>query len=208
MDQKTFNISIAAYLAILIPLPGRFIFGFTLFFEFLLLTIIGTSINSLINKMKLQEIRSFLIMLTLISSSILYRQILVITYAEIALTLGYYVFLPSVSILLIFYLFNNYELSITDRLKINLKHMFIFSICGLLFCLFRDIAGYGTFTFFGKNHQIYEKVLTSPNNPGIFSFISSIPGALILASIILYVQLIIKNKMRIFKNAEVNNVIR
>lgn len=208
MDQKTFNISIAAYLAILIPLPGRFIFGITLFIELILLAIVGTLILSLIKKLKLEEIKSFIVMISLVSFSILYRQILVITYSEIALTLGYYVFLPAVSILLLNFIFYSSETKLSLKLQSNIKNILIFSTFGLLFCLFRDIAGYGTFTFFGKNHQIFEKVLFNRSEAGIFSFVASIPGALVLSGILLFIQVVIKNKLRILRNAEVNNDLR
>lgn len=208
MDQKSFNISIAAYIAILIPLPGRFIFGITLFIEFLLLTVIGTLITSLIKKLKLEEIKSFLLIITLVSFSILFRQILVLLYPEIPLILGYYIFLPSISMILLHYLFDNSKELLPIQLRKNILNILVFCISGLLFCLFRDLAGYGTFTFFGKNHQIFEKVILKSADPGIFSFISSIPGALILSGILLFIQLVFNNKMRILKNAEVNSVIR
>lgn len=205
MNNKSFNVFIATYMAILIPLPGRFVFGITLLIELLLLAIVGTLINSLINLLNLKEIKSFLIVLTLFAFSILLRQILVLAYPEIALTLGYFIYLPTASLLLYHFLFANPMDSLKDRLLDNIIKISIFSISGVLFSLLRDIAGYGTFTFFGKNHQIFEKVLFNRQGAGIFSFIASIPGALVIAGIFLFAQLVLKNRIRILKNAEVNN---
>lgn len=207
MNLKDFNIYVAAYIAILIPLPGRFVYGITVMLELFLLMMTGTLIDSLIKRLKLQEIRSFLMMVTVISFTILYRQILVLLYSEIALTLGYYVFLPAVSLILLQYLFDSPSQPLAIRLKTNILHTVVFNLSGLLFCLVRDLCGYGTFTFFGKNHQIFEKVICNPDSIGLFSFIASISGALMFSGILLYTQLVIRNKMRILKNSEVNNVV-
>lgn len=205
MKQKSLYIYIAAYLAILIPLPGRFIYGLILMIELMLLTNIGTLINSLVKKFKLTDIRSAIIMITLISFVILFRQILIIAYSEMALTLGFYIYLPAVSIFQIHFLFDDMDNSLKIRLQDNNKKTFVFSFSSLFFFLFRDIASYGTFTFFGKNHQMYEKVIFNPDKIGIFSFFATIPGALILAGLVLFVQIIFRNKFRIIKNSEIQN---
>ena len=74
----------------------------------------------------------------------------------------------------------------------------------LLFFLLRDMAGYGTFTFFGPHHQIYEKVLISPENLRFFSIIASIPGALILSSVLLFIHIFVRNKFDILRKTEAN----
>lgn len=208
MKQKTFNIYIAAYLAILITIPGRFVYGFTLMIELLLLTGIQTITNSFLLKFKLDELKSFISMLTMISFSILFRQVLAITYSEIALTLGYFVFLPAVSLLLMYYLFDLSNDTLSIKLKKNMIQTGVFCITGLVFSLLRDLLGYGTFTFYGKNHQIFEIIILNPDKVGLFTFIASISGATILSGIFLFIQLVVKNKMRILKNAEVNSVVR
>lgn len=202
MKQKVYYISSAAYLAILIPLPGRFVFGLTLMLELLLLSFIGILTNSFINKLKLHEIKSPLLMIFLISFSILYRQLLILAYPEIALTLGYYIFLPAVSLLFFNSILDNSDKSISEKINENTFYTLLYCISGIFFFLFRDLAGYGTFTFFGKNHQIFEKVILNPNGVGIFSFFATIPGALILSGLLLFFQIICNNKFRIIKNAE------
>lgn len=205
MKKKSLYIYIAAYLAILIPLPGRFIYGLILMLELIFLTNIGTLINSFIKKFNIEEIRSVIIMISLISFVILFRQFLIMTYPEVALILGFYIYLPAVSIFLIHFVFNDLDNSLVNRLKNNNRKTIIFSFSSLFFFLFRDIASYGTLTFFGKNHQIYEKVLLNPEKIGIFSFFATIPGALILAGLVLFVQIIFRNKFRIIKNTEIQN---
>lgn len=202
MKQRVYYISSAAYLAILIPLPGRFVFGLSLMLELLLLSLIGILSNSFINKLKLYEIKSPLLMIFLISFSILYRQLLILTYPEIALTLGYYIFLPAVSLLFFNSILDNSDKTLSEKINENTFNTLLYCISGIFFFLFRDLAGYGTFTFFGKNHQIFEKVILNPNGVGIFSFFATIPGALILSGLLLFFQIICNNKFRIIKNAE------
>lgn len=202
MKNKIYYISSAAYLAILIPLPGRFVYGITLMFELLLLSFVGLLSNSLINKLNLKEIKSPLLIILLISFSILFRQLIIITYPEIALTLGYYIFLPAVSLLLFTTILENSEKKLIEKIKENYLITLLYCISGILFFLFRDLAGYGTFTFFGKNHQIFEKVLLNPDSVGIFSFFATIPGALILSGLLLFCQIIFNKKINIIKNAE------
>lgn len=202
MKKNILYIFITAYLALLIQTPGRFVYGMTIMIELFLLILIGTLSISLIKKIKLDEIKSFVLMTILISFTVLFRQILAITYSEIALTLGYIIYFPTLSI----FLLNNLSISesknLKDRLLSNLKGSFFLLIAALFFFLFRDIAGYGTFTFFGKNHNLYEKVLLKTNEIGIFSFVASIPGALIMSGLLLILISFILKKFKIIKNVE------
>ena len=188
---------IASFLALTIPTPGRFVLGFTLILELFILEILGILINSLVSKLKFNEIRSYFVMLFMIAITLLYRQILVLTYTEIALNLGFLIYLPPVSLFLTHTLFSDNDEALPVKLKTNLLNTLTFSILILLFFLFRDIFGYGTFTFFGKNHRIFEKIIFNPERIGIFTFFASIPGGLVLTSITIYIMLFIRNKKRI-----------
>ena len=200
MKQRKSFMYIASFLALTIPTPGRFVFGFTLVLELVILEILGILINSLVSKLKFNQIRTYFVMLFMISITLLYRQILVLTYTEIALNLGFLLYLPPVSIYLTHTLFTDYDEALPVRLKSNLFGLLMFSLMILSFFLFRDIAGYGTFTFFGKNHRIYEKILLNPEKVGIFTFFASISGALVLTGLVIYCFLFIRNKARIISS--------
>ena len=191
---------IASFLALTIPCTGRFVFGCTLMIELFILEILGILLNSLVTKLKFNEIRTYFVMFFMIAITILYRQILVLTYTEIALSFGFLIYLPTVSVFLTHTLFTDFEEPLADRIKANLLSTLMFSISILIFFLFRDIAGYGTFTFFGRNHRIFEKVLFNPNKIGLFTFFASIPGALVLTGLVIYFVLILKNKVRIISS--------
>lgn len=200
MKQKKSFMYIASFLALTIPCTGRFVFGCTLVIELFILEILGILLNSLVTKLKFNEIRTYFVMFFMIAITILYRQILVLTYTEIALSFGFLIYLPTVSVFLTHTLFTDFEEPLADRIKANLLSTLMFSISILIFFLFRDIAGYGTFTFFGRNHRIFEKVLFNPNKIGLFTFFASIPGALVLTGLVIYFVLILKNKIRIISS--------
>ena len=200
MKQKKSFMYIASFLALTIPCTGRFVFGCTLMIELFILEILGILLNSLVTKLKFNEIRTYFVMFFMIAITILYRQILVLTYTEIALSFGFLIYLPTVSVFLTHTLFTDFEEPLADRIKANLLSTLMFSISILIFFLFRDIAGYGTFTFFGRNHRIFEKVLFNPNKIGLFTFFASIPGALVLTGLVIYFVLILKDKVRIISS--------
>ncbi len=197
MKQKKSFMYIASFLMLTIPATGRFVYGLTLVIELFFLELLGILINSLVSKLKFNEIRTYFVMFFMIAITILYRQILVLTYTEIALTLGFVLYIPPVSVYLTHTLFTDNEEPLAVRLKANLLITVVFSLIILGFFLFRDVAGYGTFTFFGRNHRIFEKVLFNPDKIGIFTFFASIPGALILTSLIIYLIMFLRNKVRI-----------
>lgn len=203
MKRRSVYLLIATILAILVPSPGRFVYGVTLVIELNLLMLIGTLSVSLIKKIKLEEINSLIVLILIIGSTILYRQFMIIFQPEIMLTLGFIIYLMPVSFFVIGYVFSNNELPLKERIQVNMIHILTFSLYALIFFLLRDIFGYGTFTFFGKNHQIYEKVIISSQNLGFFSIFASIPGAMILSSILLFIHIYVRNKIAIIKRAEV-----
>lgn len=206
--QKNFIIFIAAFLAIIIPIPGRFVYGFTIVVELVFLVLFGTLINHLVNKLKIETLRTVTILYSLIALTMLYRQIFVLLCPEVALVLSFTFYLPTISLFLIGSIFKNEKTTLKDDFLANMRDVLIISIAGLIFSLFRDILGYGTFTFFGAGHQIKEYLLTSSIRVGIFGFFASIPGALFLAGIIFFVQIFLHGKFNMYRNVEKQNIIK
>ena len=83
MKKYSTYMFIAAFLSIIIPTPGRFVFGLTILFELFLFTILGTVFNALFPKLKINELKTFLLLMTLLTFSILYRQIFIIFQTEV-----------------------------------------------------------------------------------------------------------------------------
>lgn len=202
MKKNNMFFYLTAYLALLIPAPGRFVYGFTLMTEVFLLSIIGGLSVLLIEKIKFDQLKSTLFILILVAFSILFRQILIIINSQVALTLGLVVFFPPVSLFILNILFTLK----TEKFLVQFRHrivkMLIFTLGGMMIFLIRDILGYGTFTFFGKNHFIYEKVLFDSNKIGVFSLLASIPGVLVILGIIYFLFIQFSKKFEILKNKE------
>ena len=202
MKKNNMFFYLTAYLALLIPAPGRFVYGFTLMTEVFLLSIIGGLSVLLIEKIKFDQLKSTLFILILVAFSILFRQVLIIINSQVALTLGLVVFFPPVSLFILNILFTLK----TERFLVQFRHrivkMLIFTLGGMMIFLIRDILGYGTFTFFGKNHFIYEKVLFDSNKIGVFSLLASIPGVLVILGIIYFLFIQFSKKIEILKNKE------
>ena len=148
MKRRSVYLLIATILAVLVPSPGRFVYGVTLVLELNILMLIGTLTVSLVKQMKLEEINSLIVLVIIIASTILFRQIMIMFQPEIMLTLGYIIYLMPVSFFIIGYVFSNTDAPLVERLKFNMLHILTFSVYALLFFLLRDLFGYGTFTFF------------------------------------------------------------
>ena len=185
----------------LVPSPGRFVYGVTLVIELNFLMLIATLTISLVKKLQLEELCTVTVLTFIISSTILFRQIMIMLQPEVMLTLGYLIYLMPISVFLIGYVFTRTDKPLGDKLKFNMFHILTFSVYAMLFFLLRDIAGYGTFTFYGSGHQIYEKVIISETHIGIFSIFASVPGALILSSVLLFIHIYVRNKIAILRNA-------
>jgi hypothetical protein len=205
MKKYSTYMFIASFLSILIPTPGRFVFGLTILFELFLFTLIGTLFNYLFPKLKINELKTFLLLMILLTFSILYRQIFIIFQTEVAFVLGFLFYIPPLSLFLITILIEESHETIYVQLKNNLKLSAIFCISGLILFLFRDIVCFGTITFFGKNHMIYEKILFDSDITMLFSFCASIPGILILCSSLLLIIKVIKTKISSIQNLESQN---
>lgn len=184
-----------AFLSLTVPAPGRFVFGIVLVLELILIEIFGVLSNALATKLKFGDIRTYFVMFIMISLTILYRQLIAITYPEIVLSLGFILYFPIASAYILYNMFSDIDKPMGQRLKSNLIKTLKFSIAVLFFFLFRDIAGFGTFTFFGKGHRIFEKVIFNPDKIGLFTFFASIPGALILMGVMIYLFIFFKNRV-------------
>ncbi len=202
MTKKETFTYIAASLAFLVPFPGRFVYGVVLVLELFFLMLIGTCVSSAAEKIRLGEIKNILSLIAITSFTILYKHIFIITQTEIAMTLGFLFYIPTASSFIIGYIFNNQDAALTDRLKKNIIDTARFVLFALFFFLIRDIFGYGTFTFFGKNHIIFEKVLFDPDKISVLSYIASMPGAMCLSCFMLFLDSSISQKMEILRRAE------
>lgn len=202
MKKRSIYVFLSTSLAMLIPAPGRFVYGFVLVLELLFLMLIGTLSVSFAKKMKLDQLKTIITLVSVVSASIFFRQLLILIQPEVVMVLGIVIYLVPISYFFIGYVFANQDQPLAARLKLNMIHMTTFAIYALAFFLVRDLVGYGTFTFFGSGMRIVEKVIIPADRIGIASFIASIPGATVLSAVILFSHIIVRNKYSIIKNTE------
>ena len=204
MKRKSTYVFLAAALMMLVLAPGRFVYGVVLVVELNFIVLMGTLSVSLVKKLKLDEIQSVTVIFLMLASTVLYRQIIVLMQPEIVLTLGFLIYVIPLSFYSIGYVFADTEKKLSERLKNNMIQSLMYSIFALLFFLIRDLLGYGTFTFFGTGHQIYEKVIIKAERTGLLSIIASVPGALIFSGVLLSIHTFFRNRTDIIKKAEVS----
>ena len=202
MKRRSIYVFVSATLAMIVPPPGRLVYGIVLILLLNLLMFAGNIINTIIKNFELKELQSSVILAFIICTTILYRQLLVFLNPEIVMTLGFVFYLIPVSFFVIGYLFNDEDKPFKERIKFSLKHSLTFSIYALFIFLFRDIFGYGTITYFNSDFQIVEKIILPEDSTGILSVFASIPGVLILSSVVLFFHVISRNKLNIIKNAD------
>lgn len=204
MKRRSIFAFIALSLAMLIPAPGRFVYGLVLVLEMNLIIFLNCFFTLAVKELGLEKIKTVLVLTFVLSITILYRQFMIAVQPEIVLTLGYLMYLCPLSSFVIGYLFNSEEKGLVENIKSTMFKLLFYSLYALLFFLFRDLFGFGTITFFGANHMIFEKVLFEFERIRIFSIFASVPGALILTSVILLLYIIFREKMSIVRSAEVN----
>jgi len=205
MKNRHIYIFIAASLAILVPTPGRFAYGLILVLLLNFMMAFGILFRKLIEILKLEEFQTVLISVFLIFLTIISKNIITFISPVMALVLSFAIFMPPVSAFMIGALYEKTKQPLLDDMYINMKETGYFSIIALLFYTFRDIAGYGTFTLPCHN-GIKEFVLFEGSKlDSLGAFWASIPGALVLVSLLYILFNLLLKKMEIANNTTLHN---
>ena len=207
MKKYSNYLYLAAFISLMIPTPGRFVFGFTLLLELLLLTIFGNLFYYLLERLNFTEVKHMLVLAFLITFATLYKEIFVIAQTEVALVLGLLFYLPPLSIFVIYNILRNRNKPLVTKVIQTGPESLLFFLFGLVFFLLRDILAYGTFTFYGPNHMIYEAILIENDTAGFFTFFASIQGVLLIFGLILMLAKYIDYKFEIIENLEKQNAL-
>ena len=198
MNKRAGYVYMATTCSLVVLAPGRFAYGLILVIQMCLLMFFGTLFRSLIRVLKMEKMSSTIMLSFLIFFTIFFRQILILLMPVAALR--FLMYLLTVSTFITAFLFDSEVLPLVEELKLNMFQVMLFSVFGLLFPLFRDIIGYGTITMISSK-GIIEKVLFDKYDVSILSFVASIPGALILAAVILVFYTLLLKKVIIIKKA-------
>ncbi len=193
---------IAASLAILIPVQGRFAYGLILIIALNLFLIFGILVRKLLVKIQLQDFQSVITAVFLVSAAILYKQILIFYSPVNALVLGFSIYMTAAATYLTSFLYGNTERTLKDDIIFNMKKSRNYSILALVFFLFRDIFGYGTITFPVYSGLKSIVLIKSKSNFSFGTFWATIPGALFLFAMLIALFALINNKFNILAETE------
>ncbi len=205
MTRKAISIYMAATCAIVIVAPGRFVCGILIAAELLILMLFGLLFKSFIKKIKIEKMEQPVMLCFVIFATIFCKRLIALFMPEVALQLGFVLFLPSISTFTTVFLLEETDMSLKESLKKDMPAAVLFAAYILLVSLIRDIIGFGTITLPSSGHQL-EFVLFSENRISSATFIATIPGSLILNALLLSAYLFVEKKMNIIKKAELPQI--
>ena len=181
-------------LSMLIFVPGRFAFGLIILTAFNLLIASGPLTLYLLKISGLDGLKILLYPLVLIFITIVYRQIIIIICPVAALTLGLCMYFPTLSAAVFELFFRSTDPKPARDFKLCMKKSLRFTVFALLFFAIRDTAGYGTFTLPVFNDIYTMHLPFDPSSFSAASFLATIPGSLVLVSLIIAFQIITIDK--------------
>lgn len=183
MKNNLLYIYALASFAILVCAPGRLAFGIVLVLELNFLLLLLILFKSLVRILSLENISTMLVLVMLMCCTVLFKQLLSLFSPIMALQLNFVLYLVPFSVFVLENIFTESNKMLSLELKERFTQSLFFSLGMIFFFLLRDILGFGTITLPVKN-GLFEKVLFQVDNFSIFSFFASIPGAIVLVTLI------------------------
>lgn len=197
MNKRIYFIFIAASFALLVSAPGRLAYGLVLIVEMNLLVLASASFAAFVRRFEFGNLRKVVMLSFVIFATVLFRQILILFSPVIALTLGFVIFLPPVSV----FLFGNVFAERTPYPSDALRQSLVFSAFALVFFFLRDLLGFGTISFPMPN-GIGEARFFDSHSTAFCSLFASVPGALLLVVLCMAALLTVQRKMNIIEKSE------
>lgn len=195
-NSKLVYYFIASSLAILVPVPGRLAYGIIVLVLFNMQMLFTSFIFHAVEHLKLQFLRNSIITFSLIAITIFYRQILIIYCPIAAFTLGFCIYLPALTSVVIEFFFTEYQKGVKKHSLFTMKKSLSISAFCIVYFLFRDIAGFGTVTLPAWKKIVVFHLPFNLETTDASIFLATIPGSLVLISVILCVYIIFNKKMQ------------
>ena len=202
-ERKKIYLYMAANLAMLIPVPGRFAYAIIMLVIFNIQMAVATMLFHAIHRMNLANMRNALLSLTIVAMGILFKQILIIFCPVAALTLSYCIFLPTLTSVILDFFFLSYEHGVKGHVITTMKKSLAMTLFILFFFLVREILGYSTISFPGWKRLIFITLPYNVSGTVASVFLATIPGSLFLMAMCLFFYIFIVKKIHIFTNAPV-----
>lgn len=184
MKKNELYVYTALSLAALVPVPGRLAYGIVIVIMLYLLCVLGILFRKLSSMFFEYGLHSVLIAVMLLSTSVLLRQILILISPYMAFVMGVTIFVPSLSAFVLGNLYRKSGLTTTETLWLSLGKCNAFSVFALFYFFIRDFLGYGTITFPCSSGLYEVQLLKDGTNLFLGFFWASLPGAIVLLSIL------------------------
>lgn len=194
MKNKNIYFYVASALAVIVPVPGRFAYGLLMVLLFNIQIITGVLFCHLISLLKLDDLKNVLVSIQLIAITMLFKQLVIFICPIAALTLGFLMYLPALSSVIIDFSYKNNTLSLAEDLREKGGRNVIFSVIAIAIFLLRDMIGFGTLTFPAWNKIIAIHLFSVEHETYASSFIATIPGAFIIIALILAAYLFVEKQ--------------
>lgn len=191
-----FHMSITA--AACIVSPGRLVVGVVLAIEEILLAVFCSLFISLLDTLEVKQIKESCICLFVITFVILYKEVLSMWMPSLALQLSFIIFLPAISTFSTAFLIDDKTDNFVSRLSCVVPAHLVFALYMIIFCLIRDIFGFGSITIPAIGGVT--EIILWKSEVGLF--LATIPGALMLSALILASFLVIEHWYFAIKSKE------
>lgn len=197
MNKRSYFIFIAASFALLVSSPGRLAYGLVLIIEMNLLVLASVAFANFMQRFEFGNLQNVVTLSFVVFATVLFRQILILFSPVVALTLGFVIFLPPVSV----FLFGNIFAEKMPQPFDALRQSLFFSAFAFVFFFFRDLLGFGTISFPAWN-GIVEARLFDSRSTAFCSLFASVPGALLLIVLCMAAFLTVQSKMNVIEKSE------
>ncbi len=195
-DSKLAYYYIASSLAILVPVPGRLAYGIFVLFLFNIQMFSVSFVFHAVEHMNLQALKNSIIAFALIAITVFYKQLLVIFCPPAALTLGFCIYLPALTSAVIEFFFTEYQKGIKAHVFSTMKKSLAMSAFCLVCFLLRDVVGFGTVTLPSWKKIAVFHLPFATQSVGASVFAATIPGSLVLISVLLSLFIFFNKKMK------------
>lgn len=200
MTRKALSVYMSATCALMIVAPGRLVCGIILALEIIILMMAGTLVRAMCRKFNIGKIANTVILASIVFTTIVIKQLLMMFMPINALQMNFIIFIPTISTFTTVFLLDENTYTLKEELKLNITPSLFFAFYSIIFSLIRDIIGYGTITLPYYKDQL-EITIFNIDRVSILTFFATVPGALILSSLILASYLTAEKRFNIIKKA-------
>lgn len=178
-------------------------FGYSLIavLELLLLVSIGFVVKWGASKLKIEQVEKPLLLCSLVSSTILFKQLLIVYSSPCAFVMGFSIFMICFSSYIFGNILDTVGLKPVTHFVRTMKRVLLFSFCVLVFFFCREIIAFGTISIPAPKGLIFLRLFEPHENYGGF-FLATIPGTLFSLGVLFVIFAFFNRKILIFRRRD------